>query len=135
MNKKEIAGYFFEFDEYYQGWLNKLDSREFKIVFEDELIQNEPFVKDKLKSFSGEYLSKVNNLVFNSLFYLSKTYFNSSVNHDPLFTLDSIIVKTCNQMELNYYLYLRDKAEGDNYGVWVAMFESSNLYGVVRRQL
>ena len=127
----------FQFDDYYKGWktLLTIGSYEFKVVFGSTHFKNQEKVKQTLEEIDNRYLERMVNKCHEAFLLVNKKYHDIGEDYAPSFTLDAIFFVDEEQVEFQFYMYLTDKNEGDNYGAWVATFHNNKLTDAKRIQI
>lgn len=66
---------------------------------------------------------------------VNRKYYDIGEDYTSSFTLHTIFFVDEEQIEFQFYMYLTDINEGDNYGMWVASFHNNKLIDAKRIQM
>ena len=127
----------FQYDDYYKGWkaVTAVGAYNFKVVFLPALYKNTNAVEKILERIDNEYLAHKINTCREAFLKVRHELYDIGEDYTPSFTLDCVVFDDHDKSEFQFYMYIPEKSEGDNYGMWVAIFENNQIVNVKRLQL
>jgi hypothetical protein len=134
MTNKNILNYLFTLkDNFWETEIKSL-GKEIILSVQDTLFQDSIIGSKISKITSDKNLEVITKKSIVTLTSLANQVYEVYGNVECDFKLVRIRLLNGNIIEYQFYLYLSNLDEGDNYGVWTAIFESDHITGIYRKQ-